>query len=143
MLNAKTKIVSIVHMSNVLGTVNPVEKIAPWVKAAGAWFIVDGTQYAVHRPVDVKAIGADFYCMTGHKLYGPTGIGALYGTTEGLNALAPFQGGGEMIEDVFETHVTYNDPPHKFEAGTPPILQAIGLGAAIDWYTQYLSLIHI
>ena len=80
MLNAKTKIVSIVHMSNVLGTVNPVEKIAPWVKAAGAWFIVDGTQYAVHRPVDVKAIGADFYCMTGHKLYGPTGIGALYGT---------------------------------------------------------------
>ena len=137
MLTAKTKIVSIVHMSNVLGTVNPVEKIAPWVKAAGAWFIVDGTQYAVHRPVDVKSIGADFYCMTGHKLYGPTGIGALYGTTEGLNALEPFQGGGEMIEDVFEDRVTYNDPPHKFEAGTPPILQAIGLGAAIDWYTQY------
>ena len=137
MLSSKTKIVSLVHMSNVLGTVNPVAEIAPWVKATGAWFVVDGTQYAVHRPVDVQAFGADFYCMTGHKLYGPTGIGALYGTTEGLKTLEPFQGGGEMIEDVFETHVTYNEPPHKFEAGTPPILQAIGLGAAIDWVSAF------
>jgi cysteine desulfurase/selenocysteine lyase len=139
MLSAKTKIVSLVHMSNVLGTVNPIAKIAPWVKAAGAWFIVDGTQYAVHRPVNVSALGADFYCMTGHKLYGPTGIGALYGSDEGLAALTPFQGGGEMIEDVFEDRVTYNDPPHKFEAGTPPIIQAIGLGAAIDWVSQFDS----
>ena len=137
MLSSKTKIVSLVHMSNVLGTVNPIAEIAPWVKATGAWFVVDGTQYAVHRPVDVQAFGVDFYCMTGHKLYGPTGIGALYGTTEGLKTLEPFQGGGEMIEDVFETHVTYNEPPHKFEAGTPPILQAIGLGAAIDWVSQF------
>ena len=137
MLSSKTKIVSLVHMSNVLGTVNPIAEIAPWVKATGAWFVVDGTQYAVHRPVDVQALGADFYCMTGHKLYGPTGIGALYGTTEGLATLEPFQGGGEMIEDVFETHVTYNEPPYKFEAGTPPILQAIGFGAAIDWYGQF------
>ncbi|MEP6343327.1 MAG: cysteine desulfurase [Maricaulaceae bacterium] len=137
MLSSKTKVVSLVHMSNVLGTVNPIAEIAPWVKATGAWFVVDGTQYAVHRPVDVQALGADFYCMTGHKLYGPTGIGALYGTTEGLATLEPFQGGGEMIEDVFETHVTYNEPPYKFEAGTPPILQAIGFGAAIDWYGQF------
>jgi len=137
MLSSKTKVVSLVHMSNVLGTVNPIAEIAPWVKAVGAWFVVDGTQYAVHRPVDVKTLGADFYCMTGHKLYGPTGIGALYGSDEGLAALQPFNGGGEMIEDVFEDRVTYNDPPHKFEAGTPPIIQAIGLGAAIDWVSQF------
>jgi len=137
MLSAKTKVVSLVHMSNVLGTVNPIAQIAPWVKATGAWFIVDGTQYAVHRPVDVTALGVDAYCMTGHKLYGPTGIGALYGTDAILHAMQPFNGGGEMIEDVFEDRVTYNDPPHKFEAGTPPILQAIGLGAAIDWVRQF------
>jgi len=137
MLSSKTKIVSLVHMSNVLGTVNPIAEIAPWVKAAGAWFIVDGTQYAVHRPVDIKALGVDAYCMTGHKLYGPTGVGALYGTDEILQAMQPFNGGGEMIEDVFEDRVTYNEPPHKFEAGTPPILQAIGLGAAIDWVSQF------
>ncbi len=137
MLSAKTKVVSLVHMSNVLGTINPIAQIAPWVKAAGAWFIVDGTQYAVHRPVNVTALGVDAYCMTGHKLYGPTGIGALFGTDEILQAMQPFNGGGEMIEDVFEDRVTYNDPPHKFEAGTPPILQAIGLGAAIDWIRQF------
>ena len=137
MLSAKTKIVSLVHMSNVLGTVNPIKKIAPWVKATGAWFVVDGTQYAVHRPVDVDDLGVDFYAMTGHKLYGPTGIGALYGTMDGLETMQPFNGGGEMIEDVFEDRVTYNDPPHKFEAGTPPIIQAIGFGAAIDWVSQF------
>ena len=137
MLGPKTKIVSIVHMSNVLGTVNPVKEMGAWAHAAGAIFIVDGTQAAVHMPVNVVDIDADLYCMTGHKLYGPTGIGALYGKAEILERMQPFQGGGEMIEDVFEDRVTYTDPPHKFEAGTPPILQAIGLGAAIDWYGQF------
>jgi len=137
MITSKTKVVSLVYMSNTLGTINPIEKITPWVKAAGATFVVDGTQAAVHMPIDVQKLGCDFFAMTGHKLYGPTGIGALYGTTDGLEKLQPFNGGGEMIEDVYESHVTYNDPPHKFEAGTPPILQAIGLGAAIDWYSQY------
>ncbi len=137
MLGPKTKVVSIVHMSNVLGTVNPVKQMGSWAKAAGAVFVVDGTQAAVHMPVNVVDLGVDFFCMTGHKLYGPTGIGALYGRTEMLNRLQPFNGGGEMIEDVFEDRVTYNDPPHKFEAGTPPILQAIGLGAAIGWVSQF------
>ena len=137
MLSAKTKVVSVVHMSNVLGTVNLVKEIAAWAKAAGATMVVDGTQSAIHMDIDVKDIGCDFFCMTGHKLYGPTGIGALYGTSDGLERLQPFQGGGEMIEDVYEGRVTYNDAPHKFEAGTPPILEAIGLGAAIDWYSQF------
>jgi len=137
MLGPKTKIVSIVHMSNVLGTVNPVKEMGEWAHAAGAIFVVDGTQAAVHMPIDVVDIDADLFCMTGHKLYGPTGIGALYGKTEILERMQPFNGGGEMIEDVFEDRVTYNDPPHKFEAGTPPIIQAIGLGAAIDWYRQF------
>lgn len=137
MLSARTKVVSIVHMSNVLGTVNPVKQMGEWAKAAGAVFMVDGSQAAVHLPVNVQDIGADFYCMTGHKLYGPTGVGALYGKAEMLARLAPYNGGGEMIEDVFEDRVTYNDPPHKFEAGTPPILEAIGLGAAIDWFSGF------
>lgn len=137
MLSAKTKIVSVVHMSNVLGTINPVKQMAEWAHAAGAVFIVDGTQAAVHSQVDVVDIDADLYAMTGHKLYGPTGIGALYGKTSILEKMQPFNGGGEMIEDVFEDRVTYNEPPHKFEAGTPPILEAIGLGAAIDWFTQH------
>ena len=137
MLGPKTKIISVVYMSNVLGTVNPVKQIGEWAHGAGATFIVDGTQAVVHRRVDVVDIDADLFCMTGHKLYGPTGIGALYGKTEILERMQPFNGGGEMIEDVFEDRVTYNDPPHKFEAGTPPILQAIGLGAAIDWYSQF------
>jgi len=137
MLSSKTKIVSVVHMSNVLGTVNPVKKMGEWAHGAGAIMVVDGTQSAVHMDVDVVDLDCDFFCMTGHKLYGPTGIGALYGKTEMLGRLRPFQGGGEMIEDVFEDRVTYNDVPHKFEAGTPPIIQAIGLGAAIDWVSQF------
>jgi cysteine desulfurase/selenocysteine lyase len=137
MLSTKTKIVSVVYMSNVLGTVNPVKQMGEWAHAAGATFIVDGTQAAVHKKVDVVDIDADLFAMTGHKLYGPTGIGALYGKTDLLERMQPFNGGGEMIEDVFEDRVTYNEPPHKFEAGTPPILEAIGLGAAIDWFTQF------
>lgn len=137
LLSSKTKIVSVVYMSNVLGTVNPVKQMAEWAHAAGATFIVDGTQAAVHRKVDVVDLDCDLMCMTGHKLYGPTGIGALYGKASILERMQPFNGGGEMIEDVYETHVSYNAPPHKFEAGTPPILEAIALGAAIDWFTQF------
>ena len=137
MLGPRTKVVSVVHMSNVLGTVNPVEEITRWAHAAGAMMVVDGTQAAVHLPVDVEAISCDFYAMTGHKLYGPTGIGALYGKTEAFAKLRPFEGGGEMIADVFEDRVTYAEAPAKFEAGTPPTLEAIGLGAAIDWYAQF------
>ncbi len=139
MLGEKTKIVSIVHMSNVLGTVNPIKDMAAWAHAAGAIFIADGTQAAVHMDIDVQDLGIDLFCMTGHKLYGPTAIGALYGTSDILDKMQPFNGGGEMIEDVFEDRVTYNDAPYKFEAGTPPILEAIGLGAAIDWVGQYSS----
>lgn len=137
LLGPKTKIVSIVHMSNVLGTINPVADMARWAKAAGTVMIVDGTQAAVHMDVDVQAIGADLYAMTGHKLYGPNGIGALYGTSDILDQMQPFNGGGEMIEDVFEDRITYAEPPAKFEAGTPPILEAIGLGAAIDWFASH------
>lgn len=139
MLGEKTKIVSVVHMSNVLGTVNPIKDMATWAHAAGAIFISDGTQAAVHMDIDVQDLGVDLYCMTGHKLYGPTAIGALYGTSAILDKMQPFNGGGEMIEDVFEDRVTYNDAPYKFEAGTPPILEAIGLGAAIDWVRQFSS----
>ena len=137
MLGEKTKIVSLVYMSNVLGTVNPIKDIAKWTKAAGAVMIADGTQAAVHMDINVQDLGVDLFCMTGHKLYGPTAIGALYGTSEILEQMQPFNGGGEMISDVFEDRVTYNDVPYKFEAGTPPILEAIGLGAAIDWISQF------
>lgn len=137
LIGIKTKIVSVVHMSNVLGTVNDIAEIARWAKAAGAVMISDGTQAAVHMDVDVQALGVDLYAMTGHKLYGPTAIGALYGTSDILERMQPFNGGGEMIEDVFMDRITYAEPPAKFEAGTPPILEAIGLGAAIDWYSQY------
>ncbi|MGJ8559459.1 MAG: cysteine desulfurase [Litorimonas sp.] len=136
-IGIKTKIVSVVHMSNVLGTVNDIAEIARWAKAAGAVMISDGTQAAVHMDVDVQALGVDLYAMTGHKLYGPTAIGALYGTSDILERMQPFNGGGEMIEDVYLDRITYADAPAKFEAGTPPILEAIGLGAAINWITQY------
>ena len=133
----KTKIVSTIHMSNVLGTINPIAEIARWAKAAGAVMIADGTQAAVHINVDMQALGVDLFAMTGHKLYGPTAIGALYGTADIFERMQPFNGGGEMIEDVYMDRITYADAPAKFEAGTPPILEAIGLGAAIDWYSQY------
>lgn len=137
LLGPRTKIVAVTHMSNVLGTINPVGEITRMAHAVGAKVLIDGCQGAVHGNADVQAIGCDFYAFTGHKLYGPTGIGALYGTAEALNALPPYQGGGEMIETVTEETVTYAKPPHRFEAGTPPILEAIGLGAAIDWLGQY------
>ena len=132
-LTERTRLVAITHMSNVLGTIVPVEKIAEIAHARDIPVLVDGSQGAVHLPVDVQALDVDFYCFTGHKLYGPSGIGVLYGKKDRLAETQPFEGGGEMILDVFEENVTYADPPHRFEAGTPPIVQAIGLGAAIDY----------
>ncbi len=132
-LGPKTKLVSMTHMSNVLGSVVDAKKITDMAHAHGAAVLIDGCQGAVHMDVDVQAIGCDFYVMTGHKLYGPTGIGALYGRAELLAEMQPYQGGGEMIREVHMDEITYGDAPHKFEAGTPPIVQAIGLGAAIDY----------
>ncbi|PSM17922.1 MULTISPECIES: cysteine desulfurase [Nitratireductor] len=132
-LTERTKLVAITHMSNVLGTVVPIREICRIAHERGIKVLVDGSQAAVHMPVDVQELGCDFYVFTGHKLYGPSGIGVLYGRMEALEATIPFQGGGEMIEDVAMEGVTYNHPPHRFEAGTPPIAQAIGLGAAIDY----------
>jgi cysteine desulfurase/selenocysteine lyase len=133
LLGPKTKVVALSHMSNVLGTINPAQDLARMAHAAGALVLFDGCQSIVHKPIDVRAIDADFYVFSGHKLYGPTGIGILYGKPERLAALPPYQGGGEMIGMVSQDQITYADPPHRFEAGTPPILEAIGLGAAIDW----------
>ena len=132
-LSAKTKMVAITHMSNVLGTVTPIKEIVEIAHARGIPVLVDGSQGAVHRKVDVQDLGADFYVFTGHKLYGPTGIGVLYGKYELLADMQPFNGGGEMIDTVTMDSVTYNEPPHRFEAGTPPIVQAIGLGAAVEY----------
>ena len=132
-LTDRTRLVAITHMSNVLGTIVPVGRIAEIAHARDIPVLVDGSQGAVHLPVDVQALDVDFYCFTGHKLYGPSGIGVLYGKKDRLAETQPFEGGGEMILDVFEDNVTYADPPHRFEAGTPPIVQAIGLGAAIDY----------
>lgn len=136
-ISPKTRLVAISHMSNVLGTVNDVARIAAAARDVGALTLFDGCQAAVHLDIDVQAIGCDFYVFSGHKLYGPTGIGALYGTSEALDQLQPYQGGGEMIESVGRDRVTYNKAPHKFEAGTPPIIQAIGLGAAIKWFEAF------
>ena len=133
LLTPRTKLVAITAMSNALGTIVPVKEVVKLAKARGIPVLVDGSQAAVHLDVDVQDIGCDFYVFTGHKLYGPSGIGALWGKYEHLVVMPPFNGGGEMIRDVFEDRVTYGDPPHKFEAGTPPIVQAIGLGAAIDY----------
>lgn len=132
----RTKIVALTHMSNVLGLSTPARALSQIAHGAGAKILFDGCQGAVHGRVDVKALDCDFYVMTGHKLYGPTGVGVLYGKKAALAALPPFKGGGEMIDLVTTETVTYNDPPHRFEAGTPPILEAIGLGAALDWMTS-------
>ncbi|GGA81698.1 cysteine desulfurase [Brucella endophytica] len=132
-LTERTKLVAITHMSNVLGTVAPIKRIVEIAHARGIPVMVDGSQGAVHLPVDVQELGCDWYVFTGHKVYGPSGIGVLYGRAEMLEKMRPFQGGGEMIEEVTEENVTYNHPPHRFEAGTPPIVQAIGLGAALEY----------
>jgi cysteine desulfurase/selenocysteine lyase len=132
-LGPGTRMVAITHMSNVLGTVTPLRQIIDMAHARGIPVLVDGSQGAVHQKVDVQALGADFYVFTGHKLYGPTGIGVLYGRYDLLAEMQPYQGGGEMIDIVSTDEVTYNTPPHRFEAGTPPIVQAVGLGAAIDY----------
>ena len=132
-LTERTKLVAITHMSNALGTVVPVKEICRIAHERGIPVLIDGSQAAVHMPVDVQDIDCDWYVMTGHKLYGPSGIGVLYGKMDRLKEMQPFMGGGEMIVDVTEDMVTYNEPPHRFEAGTPPIVQAIGLGYALDY----------
>ena len=137
LLGPRTKIVAVTHMSNVLGTINPITEITRLAHAAGARVLVDGCQGAVHATPDVQAVGCDWYVITGHKLFGPTGVGALYGTTEALESLPPYQGGGEMIQTVEKDRITYAKPPHRFEAGTPPILEAIGLGAALEWLSGF------
>ena len=135
-LTKKTRMVAVTHMSNVLGTVNPVKEIVRIAHAKGVPVLIDGSQAAVHMGVDVRDIDADFYVFTGHKTYGPTGIGVLYAKKQHLEALPPYEGGGDMIETVSVDRVTYNKPPHKFEAGTPAIVEAIGLGAALNYMMQ-------
>jgi len=133
LLTDRTKMVAITQMSNVLGTTVPVKEVTRLAHARGIPVLVDGSQGAVHLDVDVQDIDCDFYVITGHKLYGPTGIGALYGKYELLAEMPPFNGGGEMIREVRLDTVTYGDPPHRFEAGTPAIIEAAGLGAALDY----------
>ncbi|MBR0789643.1 cysteine desulfurase [Bradyrhizobium manausense] len=133
LLTPKTKLVAITQMSNALGTIVPVKDVVKIAHARGIPVLVDGSQGAVHLPVDVQDIGCDFYVFTGHKVYGPTGIGVLWAKYDHLVAMRPFNGGGEMIREVSREIVTYGDPPHKFEAGTPAIVEAVGLGAAIDY----------
>ena len=133
LIGPRTKIVSIAHMSNALGTVNPVEEIVALAHSRGVAVLIDGSQAAYHMPIDVQAIGCDFYVATGHKLYGPTGIGILVGKEERLEAMPPFMGGGDMIRSVTFERSTWNDLPYKFEAGTPNIAGAVGLGAALDY----------
>ncbi len=132
-ITPKTRLIAITHMSNVLGTVVDVKSICQSAKAQGVPVLVDGSQAAVHMPIDVQDIGCDFYAITGHKLYGPSASGAIYIKRERMAEMRPFIGGGDMIRDVSRDSVTYNDPPHKFEAGTPAIVQIIGMGAALDY----------
>ncbi|WP_296576881.1 cysteine desulfurase [Phreatobacter sp.] len=133
LLGPRVKMVALTHMSNALGTVVPIKECIRLAHARGIPVLVDGSQACVHMEVDVQDIDADFYVFTGHKVYGPTGIGVLYGKKELLERMPPYNGGGEMISVVTTEGVTYNDPPHRFEAGTPAIVQAIGLGAALDY----------
>ena len=133
LLSEKTKLIAFPHVSNVLGTVFPVKEICDLAKEVGAISLVDGCQGAIHFPVNVKELNCDFYCFSGHKLYGPTGIGILYGKNEILQEMPPFLCGGDMIDNVKIENTTFADPPLRFEAGTPPIVQAIALGKAVDW----------
>ena len=132
-IGPKTKLVALTHMSNVLGTLVPLMEVVRIAHDKGVPVLADGCQAAVHGDVDVRALDVDFYVMTGHKLYGPTGIGALYAKREHLKSMRPYQGGGEMIYEVTRDKITYADPPMRFEAGTPPIIEVIGLAAALDY----------
>jgi cysteine desulfurase/selenocysteine lyase len=136
LLSPRTKIVAVAHVSNALGTINPVRELIRMAHEHGAVVVVDGAQAAPHMPIDVRAIGADFYAVSGHKMFGPTGIGALYGRHDLLDAMPPYQGGGEMILSVSFEETVYNHVPHKFEAGTPDIAGAVGLGATIDYLDE-------
>ncbi len=133
LLGPKTRIVSVIHVSNALGTVNPVEEIVRRAHDAGAVVLVDGAQATAHLPVDVQALDADFYAFSGHKMFGPTGTGVLYGKAALLDRMPPYQGGGDMIASVTFEKTTYNSLPYKFEAGTPNIAGVVGLGAAIEY----------
>lgn len=135
MLTEKTKLVAVTHMSNALGTINPIQELTALAHQAGAKILVDGAQAAAHMPVDVQALGVDFYAFSGHKAFGPTGVGVLYGRQQLLAEMPPYQGGGDMIKTVSFESTTYNDLPLKFEAGTPMIAEVIALGAAIDYVT--------
>ena len=135
LLGPRTRLVAVTHMSNALGTINPIATIVGMAHAKGIPVLVDGSQAAYHMPVDVRALDCDFYVATGHKLYGPTGIGVLYGRESLLEAMPPFLGGGDMIRSVTFEKSTWNDLPFKFEAGTPDIAGAVGLGAALDYIT--------
>ena len=135
LLGPRTKLVSMVHQSNALGTINPAEQIVAMAHSRGVPVLLDGAQSVSHLPIDVRKLGCDFFVFSGHKLYGPTGIGVLYGKEELLEAMPPYQGGGEMIKSVTFEKTIYNDLPNKFEAGTPDIAGAIGLGTAIDYVT--------
>jgi cysteine desulfurase / selenocysteine lyase len=132
-IGSKTKLVAIAHMSNVLGTIAPLKEIVARAHVKGVPVLADGCQGAVHLPVNVRDLDVDFYAFTGHKLYGPTGIGVLYGKRALLKSMRPFNGGGEMIREVGRESISYADPPARFEAGTPPIMEAVGLAAAIDY----------
>ncbi|MGH9540571.1 MAG: cysteine desulfurase [Terriglobales bacterium] len=134
-LSPRTKIVAAAHISNALGTINPVAEFARRAHERGAVLVVDGAQSAPHLPIDVRELGCDFFAFSGHKLFGPTGIGVLYGRAELLDAMPPYQGGGDMIRSVTFEKTTYNDLPYKFEAGTPHVAGAIGLGAAVEYLT--------
>ena len=136
MLNSRTKLVSVVHVSNTLGTVNPIDRVIELAHDMGVPVLVDGAQSAPHMTVDVKKLGCDFYTFSGHKMYGPTGIGVLYGKAELLDSMPPYQGGGDMIKSVTIEKTIFNSLPYKFEAGTPNIGGVIGLGAAIDYVTS-------
>ena len=133
LLNERTKIVAVTHVSNALGTVNPVPEICRKAREQGARVLVDGAQSAPHMPIDMQALGADFFVCAGHKMYGPTGVGVLYGRAEALDRMPPWQGGGDMILSVSFDKTVYAHIPQKFEAGTPPVAEVIGLGAAVDY----------
>ena len=143
LLSDKTKLVAVIHISNTLGTINPVKEIIDLAHQKGALVLLDGAQAVPHIKVDVQDLGCDFYAFSGHKIFGPTGVGVLYGKSEYLNDMPPYQGGGDMIKEVTFEKTTYNCLPHKFEAGTPNIVGGIGLGVAVDYMQEVgIDLIH-